>query len=190
MRTRWHGEVIAFIDCLLALTVVLLALTVLVEPAKKADAKATADPPGAMTIELRWPQKDDDDVDLWVLAPGSTPVGYSAKTAPGMALLRDDLGPSADPDSLNDEIAQANVLRAGEYAATAHLYRARTQPPIHVRLIVRIRKDNKYIEILRVEKDITAEGEEVTLARWSLDDKGDLVPGSINDLPIQLRSAQ
>ena len=52
MRTRWHGEVIAFIDCLLALTVVLLALTVLVEPTKKADAN-TVQPPGAMPQDLQ-----------------------------------------------------------------------------------------------------------------------------------------
>lgn len=187
MRTRWHGEVIAFIDCLLALTVVLLALTVLVEPSKKADAD-TVQPPGAMTIELRWPQKDDDDVDLWVRGPGSTPVGYSSKTAAGMALLRDDLGPTADPDSLNDEITQANFLRPGEYVVNAHLYRARTAPPIHVQVWVRVRRDNKYSELLHVERDLTTEGEELTLARFTLDQHGELVPGSVNDLPMALRS--
>ena len=188
MKTRWHGEVIAFIDCLLALTVILLALTILVQPVKKAEANDTVQPPGAMTIELRWPRNVDDDVDLWVEPPGGTPVGYSNKTAPGMALLRDDLGPSADPDSLNDEITQANFLRAGEYVINAHLYRARTRPPVQVELWVRVRRDDKYYEILHLHRSLDSEGQELTLARFSLDKNGDLIPGSVNDLPMALRS--
>ena len=189
MRTRWHGEVIAFIDCLLALTVILLALTVLVQPMKKADAESAAQPPGAMTVELRWPRGSDDDVDLWVAPPGGTPVGYSNKTAPGMALLRDDLGPTADPDSLNDEITQANFLRSGEYVINAHLYRARTPPPVAVELWVRVRRDDRYVELLHLHRTLAAEGEEATLTRFSLDEKGQLIAGSVNDLPMALRSA-
>jgi hypothetical protein len=188
MRTRWAAEVVAYIDCLLALTVVLLALSILVQPARKADADQS-NPPGAMTIELRWPLASDDDVDLWVRAPGGAPVGYSNKTGYGMALLRDDLGPGADPDSLNDEIAQANILRPGEYVVNAHLYRTRTPAPVHVRLMVSIRRENRQVELLRIERDLAVEGEELTLARFTLDGGGNLVAGSVNDLPMLLRSA-
>jgi hypothetical protein len=107
-----------------------------------------------------------------------------------MALLRDDLGPGADSDSRNYEIAVANVIRPGLYVVNAHLFRHRNgRLPVGVTIIVKIHPaDGDPIIIARVMKTLRA-GEEVTFLRFRMDDKGQLVPGSINDIPTLLRAA-
>jgi hypothetical protein len=189
--TKWNGEVVATIDMLLALFVIMLALAVLVQPHKP---KAADQSPGQMKIELRW--VGDNDVDLWALAPGAqAAVGYSHKTDHGMALLRDDLGPSADADSLDYEIASANIIRPGLYVVNAHLFRWRGGPlPVHVKLKVSIMPagSNDWTVVANLSADLAwygTQGQELTLIRFRLDDKGQLVPGSINDLPTPLRAA-
>lgn len=189
--TRWHGATIAYIDMLLALAVVLLALSILVQPAKKADADAQTNP-GAMTVELWWDPAVDADVDLWTLAPGGSPVGYSNKTSLGMALLRDDLGRGGDRDSRNYELAVANVLRPGEYVINAMLYRTRDNKlPVAVTMAVTVRppKGDPYI-LQTVKANLVFGGQEITLLRFTLDDKGGLIGPSINHLPKMLRSAK
>ena len=57
-------------------TIVILLLPHLnppVEPVEDVNA------PGNVVVELRWPDAVDADVDLWVQAPGDSPVGYSNK---------------------------------------------------------------------------------------------------------------
>lgn len=136
--------------------------------------------------------KHDDDVDLWTLAPGAAkPVGYSHKSDHGMALLHDDLGPGGDPDSKCYEKAEAIIARAGEYIVNVHLYRARANgtPPVPVTLVISLKDDKgEWHPILTVIKPLAYEGQELTLARFALDDKKRLIPGSLNDLPAQLRS--
>jgi len=147
--------------------------------------------PGQMKIELRW--EGDNDVDLWTLAPGAkSAVGYSHKTDHGMALLRDDLGPSADADSLDYEIATAMIVRPGLYVVNAHLFRNRDGVfPVHLRLKVSILPNGArdWVQIASLTPTLLREGQELTLIRFRLDDKGQLIQGSENDLPTQLRSA-
>ena len=52
--------------------------------------------PGNITVEVRWPDEIDADIDLWVEAPGDRPVGYSNKGGRIFNLLRDDLGRNGD----------------------------------------------------------------------------------------------
>jgi hypothetical protein len=59
-------------------TVAVLLLPHIGESRAKA-ATETAQPPGNVMIEARWPDGVDADVDLWVQAPGDVPVGYSNK---------------------------------------------------------------------------------------------------------------
>ncbi len=190
MNTRWSGPVVCYIDMLLALAVVLLALSILVQPSKKSDAAALANP-GALTIELWWDRAADADVDLWSLAPGGRPVGDSNKTGLGVALLRDDLGKGSDIDSRNYELAVANILRPGEYVFNAMLYRTRDNKlPITLTLIVTLRPPvGEPYQVATVKTKLETQGQEITLIRFSVDDKGNVVPGSINHIPKMLRSA-
>ncbi len=74
-------------------TIVILLLPHINPPTKD---KITALPPGNIVVEVRWPDKIDADVDLWVQAPGDRPVGYSNRGGQVFNLLRDDLGHSGD----------------------------------------------------------------------------------------------
>lgn len=187
--TKWSGEVVATIDVLLTLFVVMLAIAVAVIAQTK--SKTTQDSAGQMKIELRW--TGDNDVDLWSLAPGAEKaVGYSHKVDHGMALLRDDLGPSSDADSLDYEIATAMIVRPGLYVVNAHLFRNRDgNLPVHLHLKVSVLPQGAkdWVEITDMKVDLTKEGKELTLIRFRLDDKGQLVPGSSNDIPTPLRDA-
>jgi hypothetical protein len=182
VRTRWHAEPVGYIDMLLALFVIMM---VNVHPHQP---KAADQSPGQMTIEMSWPLGEDDDVDLWTQAPGGRPCGYSNKTDHGMALLRDDLGSGADLDSRNYEIAVANIVRPGLYVVNAHLYRHRAGTlPLSVTITVKMHPaEGGPLTISSVTKTLR-EGQEVTFLRFRMDDKGQLVANSINDIPTPLR---
>ena len=107
-------------------TVAVLLLPHIGESRAKTVAE-TAEPPGNVMIEARWPDQLDTDVDLWVQAPGDVPVGYSNKGAAVFNLLRDDLGALADATNMNYEVSYSRGMPAGEYTVNLHLYRNTSQ---------------------------------------------------------------
>ncbi len=157
---------------------------------KEQDTKG-ATPPGSVIVDIHWDDKVDADVDLWVEAPGDVPVGYSNKSGLIFNLLRDDLGHSGDPLSMNYEIAYGRGLWPGEYVVNAHLYRsADGHFPVPVTARVSVRgADGEITNLLRSEVNLDYVGQETTIFRFKLDDKGHLVPGSVNRLHKGLRSA-
>jgi hypothetical protein len=197
----WKGDEVALIDCLMGLMVALMAIAFL--PHSKPVDSTAAPMIAPLVAELRWgpthlgcgnpgsPDYHDSDVDLWVLPPGGTPVGYSNKTGFGANLVHDDLGPGADPDSECVEYATFPVIRPGEYVINAMLYSTRSPPPIPVTLIVRENLYSGRLTSIIVRKSITLRkaGDEITIVRFTLDKDGNVVEGSVNDLPMPLRSA-
>ena len=170
-------------------TIVILLLPHLNPPTIQA---ASADPPGNVVVEIRWPDKNDADVDLWVQAPGDAPVGYSNKDGSVFNLLRDDLGHIQDLSSLNYEMAYSRGTPEGEYVVNLHLYRSRTTPlPISVEVNIGIRKSNNesLVTISSNQVHLSHEGQELTVIRFRLSQLGRLVDGSVHDLPHSLRSA-
>ncbi len=171
-------------------TIVILLLPHLNPPVA---ATEPSQPPGNIIVELRWPDRLDADVDLWVEAPGDVPVGYSNKGGRIFNLLRDDLGHTNDATRLNYEIAYSRGIPAGEYTVNLHLYRSRSAQlplPAVVTVGVKADPDAALLPIVRVEVDLVRVGQEVTVVRFSLDASGGLVPGSIHDLPRELRSVR
>ena len=80
----------------------------------------------------------------------------------------------------------------GEYAVNLHLYGLRDETlPIPVDVVVSLRngQGGSMTEIASRRVDLAHEGEEVTVIRFRLDDRGALVPGSVNAVPVRLRSA-
>ena len=157
----------------------------------KAVAEETSKSPGNLTVELRWPDDINADVDLWVEAPGDTPVGYSNKGGQVFNLLRDDLGDTADLTGLNYEFTYSRGVPEGEYAVNVHLYRnAAAVYPIPTTVVVSLKKPGyRSAKQLLVSKlDLTHQGEESTVFRFQLDDKADLVAGSVHNLPKKLRN--
>lgn len=174
----------AFADFLASLVALLMVIVAASMP--KVEAKATDDSPAQLVAYISWPP-GGDDIDLWTEGPEDTrPVGYSNKGNVTFNLLRDDLG-TPDQES-NWEIATTRGVPAGAYVFNVHGYRV--FGIIHVKMKVAI-KDSPTASARTLwsgEADIGA-GEERTMVRFLLDDKGAIVPGSVNRIPKALRSA-
>lgn len=156
--------------------------------AKTAD---NVEPPGNVIIEARWPDDLDSDVDLWVQGPGDLPVGYSNKGGALFNLLRDDLGRRGDATGLNYEVSYSRGIVGGEYTVNLHLYRNPARvTPIPVTVVTSVKRNAKESakQILVSEIDLKREGQETTVFRFSLDEAGGLVPGSVHSVQRPLRA--
>lgn len=161
---------------------------------KKSAEGATA--PGNVIVELVWDSNLNSDVDLWVIAPGDVPVGYSNKSGKIFSLLRDDLGRIMDITNVNMEFAYSRGMPPGEYVINVHLYRTNLAPlPIEATIQVRLTNtignpDGQMSQVASARVKLSTEGEEVTALRFRLDEKGSVVPGSIHNMPLPLRSVR
>ncbi len=158
---------------------------------------ATADEgtpaPGNVIVEISWPEKLDADVDLWVEAPGDVPVGYSNKGGLIFNLLRDDLGGQADVTAINYEVSYSRGVPSGEYTVNVHLYRnmsARLPLPVNVSVSVKASPSQAAKRILTTRLNLEHQGQELTAFRFSLNEDGRLVSGSVHDLPKPLRTSK
>ncbi len=170
------------------IAIVLLLLPHLNPPAK---AEEEAPSPGNVIVEIRWPDDVNTDVDLWVEAPGDVPVGYSNKGGLVFNLLRDDLGLHADFSGLNYEVSYSRGIPAGDYTVNLHLYRDLSgRLPLQVTVVVSVKAspDQAAKQILATKATLKHEGEELTAFRFTLDEFGRLVRGSVHDLPRSLRA--
>ena len=172
-------------------TVAVLLLPHVGESRAKA-ATETAQPPGNVMVEARWPDGVDADVDLWVQAPGDVPVGYSNKGGAIFNLLRDDLGQRADATGINYEVSYARGMPAGEYTANLHLYRNEAQLRVPVTIVASVKTSvqDSARQILATSVELSREGQELTVFRFRLDAAGALVPGSVTSLHKPLRDWQ
>lgn len=156
----------------------------------KAIAEEASKNPGNLVVEVRWPDDINADVDLWVEAPGDTPVGYSNKGGGVFNLLRDDLGHTADLTGLNYEFSYSRGAPPGEYAVNVHLYRNRAGTyPVPATIVVSLKRpgDKAAKQILATKLDLDHQGQESTAFRFNLDEKAKLVAGSVHNLPKPLR---
>src|SRR5215469_10649982 len=177
----WRGMNVSFRDMLFLLVFAYLVISAvaLAYVSKNKDESKGAAAPGNVIVDLR------------VQGPGDVPVGYSNKSGVIFNLLRDDLGHSGDPNSMNYEVAYGRGHWPGEYTVNAHLYRSSDQKfPIPVVTKVALQAPNGEVkDMLKSTVELSHVGQETTIFRFSLDDKGELVPGSVNRLHKGLRSA-
>jgi len=182
-----------FLDAVMLALLGFVAMVVIMLPHLNPPTREQeAESAGNVTVEVRWADGLTSDVDLWVKGPGDAPVGYSRKSGRLFDLLRDDLGISRDITDLNYEFAFSRGAPAGEYVVNLHLYgTGHDTPPIDVLVVVSVRNP--------VSGDMTTvgaktvalhfRGEEVTVLRFTLDNHAHVVPGSVHDLPMPLRTA-
>ena len=171
-------------------TVAVLMLAHINPKAAAARAKDTA-PPGNVLVEATWPPGMDSDVDLWVQAPGDLPVGYSNKGGAVFNLLRDDLGQQLDLSGLNYESSYSRGIVPGEYTVNLHLYRNRAalaEVPVTVIVSTKPTSAAPARQVLMSKVELAREGQERTVFRFRLSERGDLVPGSVTSLQRPLRS--
>src|SRR5712672_3649976 len=166
-RAMWRGMNVSFRDMLFLLVVAYLVIgaIALAHVAKNDQEQSKGQaPPGNVIVEMFWDKAVDADVDLWVQAPGDVPVGYSNKSGVVFNLLRDDLGHSGDPLSMNYEIAYGRGIFAGEYTVNAHLYRSadhRFPIPVHATVSVHDPQDHVR-RILESTAELKFQGQEIT----------------------------
>jgi hypothetical protein len=177
----------AYRDLLIALLVVFMAMAALalVAATKATRAGVTQ---GSLVVEMRWDRASNSDMDLWVEAPGDAPVGFSHMADVHCNLLRDDLGRALDPASANEEMVVCRGAPAGEWIVDAMLYRNYGETPLPVGVDVTVlRIDGVGVNtLLSRHVKMTVEGEQATIWRFTLNAKGWVVPGSVDDLPMAL----
>jgi hypothetical protein len=171
---------------LLGMTACVVLMLAWIAEGKKATSEVTS--PGAVMVEAVWPEGNPSDVDLWVQAPGDTPVGYSNKGGVVFNLLRDDLGDFADILPSNYEHAYARAIVPGEYTVNLHVYRAKGSMPFEATVQVSIRHPQYTTKLLQTKVTLRREGEERTAFRFKLTEDGALVPGSVHAAFKALRS--
>jgi hypothetical protein len=190
----WRGMNVSFRDMLFLLVFAYLVVSAvaLAYVSKNKDESKGATAPGNVIVEMTWPPNIDADVDLWVQGPGDVPVGYSNKSGVIFNLLRDDLGHSGDPNSMNYEVAYGRGHWPGEYTVNGMLYRSHDHKfpvPAHIRVSLQDAK-GQVQQILQSDVKLAFEGQETTAFRFRLDGKGAFVPGSMNRIHKDLRNAK
>ena len=191
MKNPFTGEVVGALDMWISGFIMMLALAILVIPAAP-KIVAGDKPVCTMTIDIEWSGAINADVDLWGKAPDNRPVGYSSKDSRTLNLVRDDLGYANDSTILNEERICARGNLPGEYVVNVHLFSLRVgadkRVPVHVR-VATVDPSTAYTAVVW-EGDVALNrlGEELTVIRFVLDDQGRLVPGSLHDLPMALRT--
>jgi hypothetical protein len=190
----WRGMNVSFRDMLFLLVFAYLVIgaIALAHVARNDQEQSRGQtPPGNVIVEMLWDKTIDADVDLWVNGPGDVPVGYSNKSGMIFNLVRDDLGMSGDPNSMNYEIAYGRGHWPGEYVVNAMLYRSRDHKfPIGVRIKVSLQNQQGQVrQVLQSDVDLAFEGQETTAFRFRLDEKGELVADSVNRIHKNLRAA-
>ena len=153
-----------------------------------AQDEATKEPSGSVIVEVLWPDDRNVDVDLWVKSPDDAAVGYSNMAGYYFNLLRDDRGNTFDTTPINYEISYTRGIAAGEYQANLHLYATDNGPPINAKVIVSVVEPDQRARTSIIKKDVVLKkyNEELTVARWTLTNKGKLKPNSVHSLKRSL----
>jgi hypothetical protein len=187
---------IAFRDVTLIVLFGFISIVVLLLPHLKTaeEIEAGEKPPGNLTVMITWPVGWDTDVDLWVLAPGDRPVGYSNRGGIVFDLLRDDRGNIFDNYALNYEYAFTRGVPPGEYVVNLHLFgNPEGEYPVPVTVEVSLSQEtpSRTVQTLLIVDEpvlLKETGEEVTVFRFRMTKDGRLVPGSVNTIPKALRT--
>ena len=153
-----------------------------------AQDEATKEPSGSVIVEVLWPDDRNVDVDLWVKSPDDAAVGFSNMAGYYFNLLRDDRGTQFDTTPINYEISYSRGIAAGEYQANLHLYATDGGPPINAKVIISVVEPDQRARTAIIKKDVILKkfNEEITVARWTLSNKGKLKPNSVHALKKSL----
>ncbi len=173
---------VAFRDVLflmvLSLVIVIFLISLLINPQEEEEAPLRTD----IVIEAMWPSGEAHDIDLWAMGPDEVPVGWGLSSAgPSLNLERDDRGIINDATTLNYEIITVRDKTPGEYLINLHLYNE-FESVLPVPVTVKVTGRGGLGEIFSGEVRINERKQEVTVVRFRLDEDGNLVEDSINDM--------
>ena len=155
-------------------------------------------------IKVTWSEDTKDDVDTYLEDPAGNVLFYNARDVGLMHLDRDDLGSRNDTVTLPDgevislkenrEIVTVRGVIKGEYVLNVHLFNKNSShsdedpnsnevfAPVEVN--VEILKLNPYKVISIKKLSLVKSGDELTVLRFTLDEKGKVI--EVNDLEKSL----
>jgi hypothetical protein len=192
MKDRLTPVLFAWNDLLLSLLACLLvaAFLISVQKKKEAETKETDRSAGNISVYTFWRQ-GDIDVDTHLRDPNNEHIYFSNRAGKTWNLLRDDLGNANDLTGQNFENAYARGLPPGEYAVNIHAFRNNDKYPIEVEAELRIQPELKAGGATTFTARATLDrlGDEATLFRFSIDNDGKLVPGSVHNQFVPLAGA-
>lgn len=190
----------AYRDLLTALMVVFMALGLLAIIAAQKLKQIEGIQPGQMFVQMTWTVGSASDIDLWIQSPGDGPVGYNRPTGKNCDLLRDDLGVGLDSTSRAIELLVCRDPPPGEYLINVMDYNIHTIPSkqsaiVELPMLVTItiskpEKGGRMKQLFTKQVLLDHAGQETTVVRFDLDSLGNIVSGSINDMPKMLRTHQ
>jgi hypothetical protein len=179
-----------FRDVILLALIGFVAMVVMLLPhLKKSEVEAQDHKaPGNVIVEMHWPSEQQVDVDLWVMGPDSTPVGFWNLGNQVFNLLRDDLGIEGDATNENYEVAYSRGIPAGEYVVNVHMYGPLPKGMVvPVNIVVSVRKDLEATkQILKTQINLKRRHQEETAYRFRLTSKGELIEDSVTTLRRRL----
>jgi len=191
----YYGASTAFLDLLfnslLGFVALFFLAFILINPKVVSDAKVKAKAEFMITIE--WAEESLDDVDAYLEDPLGNLVFFNRREDGLMHLDRDDLGARSDYIYTEDgnwivvkdnrEIITIRGIIPGEYVMNIHMYKKRDSTPTKVK--VRIEKLNPQVRnVAQREVTLMANGDEKTIARFTLDKEGDVT--NTNEIPKKL----
>jgi len=172
---------IIFRDVLLSMLLGMVALVLLANFDPQSD-KDLVTPPGNLIVSITW-KPGNDDVDLWLTAPGEPKsVGYSNKDGKIWNLLRDDTGfQGVNQIDINYENAFSRGMPDGEYIVNIHGYRI--SAPLTVNFELALNQGGGAAMQILVSQSILLDepGKELTAIRFTMKD-GKVVPDSISQI--------
>jgi len=143
-------------------------------------------------ITSGWPDNHPDDIDLYVEDPLGNIVWYHEREAGWMLLDRDDRGGLNNSltvagrrilSPIRQETVSIRGIIAGEYTVNVHYYLATQTAPVPVS--VKIEKVNPTVDVIFYDTLVLQKmGQEITAARFTLDDTGKVV--DVNRRPKSL----
>ena len=175
---------LAFVDFLFILllafiSMFILALLLINPVPKKSEIERKAE----YIVTLEWDDKSHDDIDIWIEDPVNNILSFRNKAAGLMHLDKDDLGQINDviylPDGtqqvieLNREVVTFRGWIKGEYVVNVHLYTKRNDEKASVK--VTMLRINPYRLLWEENVSLTHQGQELTIRRFTLNQKGDMI---------------
>lgn len=132
------GLIDLLFNLLIGFVFLFIVAFILINPVSK---KQIVDPKAEYIITMTWPDKDTNDVDLWVKHDRSVIVSFRAKDNGIMHLDRDDLGEDNDTIvidgsaislPLNQEVLSIRQKIKGHYTVSAHWYAQKGIKPLNL----------------------------------------------------------
>jgi|TARA_B100001964_G_scaffold156388_1_gene171807 hypothetical protein len=183
MDRRKHRSTFAFVDLLFNLTVGFVMLFIiafiLISPPT---TEKKMDPDVQFVIKMTWPDKDKNDVDLWVRDPLGQKIGYRSREAGFTNLEKDDLGQSNDYAIINGErkIVYQNqefvFIRgfiSGQWRVNIHWYNKKDKETAEIPVLIELYDNKPNFKLLASQEVLlTKRGQQLTAFNFMMGEDG------------------